>query len=658
MLSFILRSAWLLVLVAASVSGASAATYYVDNGAPGASDKNAGTQAAPWKTIARAAAAKELKPGDTVLIASGVYRERADITVSGEPGRPITFAAAPRARVVLKGSELIRGPWIRVAAAKGLKEPYPLDTRRLWKIHLGEEFFADPHNPGLFADKSRRWLSQVFINDDNPLQLTGRDAIYNSPDFEMIRTVGKGVGDMVHQSFFFDSKDQTLYLNVGGEPGWYTVEVGVRDSVLNASKVHDVIVRGLEMRHNRQPGGQWAMVSFGECQRVVVEDCKVYFADFNGLGLGGSKHCVVRHCDLSYNGCTGMGMGGTEDCTVEDCVMMANNYRHFCGDWGVAAGMKNIPGNKRTIVRRCEVAYNIDACGIWFDTDNGDIRILDNVVHDNDGCGIFYEVNHGGAIIAGNLAYGNHGRGIEIAGSQNAWVMHNTLAENNIGGIVAMTRGKDYPLKNCRVLNNLMINNYITADNINHGADLVFYQEADLKERAAMGQASDYNVYADNSWTPHMRPEWNTDHTLAQWQRQFGQDKHSRQMKVDYKRFGTSFRVLTQEGLDVAGPLPEEVKQVWQPRNPHRVGAPRAEFPGPLSYLLSSRINNQPRAGSTGIASPKGKVADGWNFATAGARSRALAGSTPSLVKSMLNRQLTFSGAQLAMEISARRGCR
>jgi hypothetical protein len=164
--------------------------------------------------------------------------------------------------------------------------------------------------------------------------LTGQDAIYNCPDFEMIRTVGKGVGDMIHQSFFFDPKDQTLYLNVGGEPGWYTVEVGVRDSVLNAWKVHDVIVRGLEMRHNRQPGGQWAMVSFGECQRVVVEDCKVYFADFNGLGLGSSKHCVVRRCDLSYNGCTGMGMGGTEDCIVEDCVMM-----------GSAAGVGAVSGS-------------------------------------------------------------------------------------------------------------------------------------------------------------------------------------------------------------------------------------------------------------------------------------------------------------------------
>ena len=94
---------------------------------------------------------------------------------------------------------------------------------------------------------------------------------------------------MIFQSFFFDPKEQMLYLNIGGEPGWYSIEVGVRGSVLTASKVHDVVIRGLEMRHNRQPGGQWPMVSIGECQRVVVEDCKVCFADFNGLGVGRSQ---------------------------------------------------------------------------------------------------------------------------------------------------------------------------------------------------------------------------------------------------------------------------------------------------------------------------------------------------------------------------------
>jgi hypothetical protein len=51
-------------------------------------------------------------------------------------------------------------------------------------------------------------------------------------------------------------------------------------------------------------------------------------------------------------------------------------------------------------------------------------------------------------------------------------------------------------------------------------------------------------------------------------------------MTVDYRHFGTSFKLLTREGLDVAGPLPDEVKRIWQPSNPRRVGAPRTQWPG------------------------------------------------------------------------------
>ena len=434
MLSSPARSSLLLVVVMALLPGRlAAATYYVEQTATGASDKNPGTQAAPWKTISRAAGAKELKPGDTVLIGSGVYRETVNVTVSGEPGKPITFAAAPRARVVIKGSEIVRGDWTRLTDVKGIKEPYPHAFRRVWRIRLGDEYFADPRYAGCYADKSKRWLSQVFFQDDHALQMVGPDGVYKNDVFDSLMLVGRGRDDLIFQSFYFDPKEQMLYVNIGGEPGWYTIEVGVRGETLSISKVHDLVIRGLEMRHNRQPGGQWPMVSIGECQRVVVEDCKVYFADFNGLSLGRAKDCVVRRCDLSHNGCTGMGLSLTEDCTVEDCTLLFNNYRRFADGWGVAAGMKNIPGNKRATIRRCEAAYNIEAEGIWFDTDNSDIRILDNVVHDNDNCGIFFEINKGGGLIAGNLAYGNHGRGIYVAGSQNTWVVHNTRGGERFG---------------------------------------------------------------------------------------------------------------------------------------------------------------------------------------------------------------------------------
>ena len=94
-----------LLCLALTAGPAVAKDYFVDQRHPNASDSNQGTEAQPWKTIARAGKAKELKPGDTVLIKTGLYRETAEITVSGEPGNPITFAAAPGAHVVIKGSE-------------------------------------------------------------------------------------------------------------------------------------------------------------------------------------------------------------------------------------------------------------------------------------------------------------------------------------------------------------------------------------------------------------------------------------------------------------------------------------------------------------------------------------------------------------------------
>ena len=69
------------VILLALHGAAQGGTYYVDQNAPNASDGNAGSEGAPWKTIGRAAAAEEGKPGDTVLIHSGVYREHVQVTV-------------------------------------------------------------------------------------------------------------------------------------------------------------------------------------------------------------------------------------------------------------------------------------------------------------------------------------------------------------------------------------------------------------------------------------------------------------------------------------------------------------------------------------------------------------------------------------------------
>src|ERR1017187_10786950 len=73
---------------------ARAATYVVDQAAPGAADTNAGTEERPFKTIGHAA--DMVKPDDTVFVMTGNYDERVKVRTVGAEGRMITLRAMPR----------------------------------------------------------------------------------------------------------------------------------------------------------------------------------------------------------------------------------------------------------------------------------------------------------------------------------------------------------------------------------------------------------------------------------------------------------------------------------------------------------------------------------------------------------------------------------
>src|SRR5574337_1310045 len=82
-------------------ASALAATYYVNNGAAGASDANPGTLDSPWLTIQHAA--DMVAAGDTVIGKSGVYSESVKFSQTGAATAPIIFKGEPGA--VLDGSK-------------------------------------------------------------------------------------------------------------------------------------------------------------------------------------------------------------------------------------------------------------------------------------------------------------------------------------------------------------------------------------------------------------------------------------------------------------------------------------------------------------------------------------------------------------------------
>ena len=90
---------------------AQAATYIVDQAAPGAADTNPGTEEEPFKTVQHAA--ETASPGDIVYVMAGKYDERIKVKAGGTEGKPVAFVAMPRRSATVGGFDL-EANYIRV----------------------------------------------------------------------------------------------------------------------------------------------------------------------------------------------------------------------------------------------------------------------------------------------------------------------------------------------------------------------------------------------------------------------------------------------------------------------------------------------------------------------------------------------------------------
>jgi hypothetical protein len=128
-----------LILFLLAAGPAMAATYCV---APQGNDSSLGTEAAPWKTLQKVAAA--VQPGDTVRIKAGEYFVGPTLTVrqAGTAEKPITYQVYGDGEVRITGSTVLpAGAWTHV---KGKIYSTPISQPAL-AVFRGD---LPLHNPG------------------------------------------------------------------------------------------------------------------------------------------------------------------------------------------------------------------------------------------------------------------------------------------------------------------------------------------------------------------------------------------------------------------------------------------------------------------------------------------------------------------------------
>lgn len=403
------------VLLLCLIGDARGATYYVSQNNPAAADTNAGTDAQPWKTLARAAGA--VAPGDTVLIGDGIYREQLRIEKSGTAQQPIRFEALPGANVILTGADRVAG-W----------KPDPDPSN---KSDGGAVYVADwPHS---FVD----WSPHHTHPDDNYHRLIGRCEQVFVLGYPLRQVLDKS--ELARGTFYVDLAAKRLYVRSADDRNLShadaIVEASARGVVLECAGAF-VTIKGIHLRYAANRAQEGAAIFHGA--HDVVEACTFERTNSEGATFLGEDQ-VVRHCAFRENGQLGFGANRAHRLRMIECEIRGNNIKGF--DRGWEAGGDKLVLCRGAVLDQCVFASN-HGNGIWFDIGNEDCQVRNCMIEGNEDAGIFDEISFGlrahDNVIIGNGFAGTPGSwgaaaGICLSSSPGSTIERNLIICNKEG---------------------------------------------------------------------------------------------------------------------------------------------------------------------------------------------------------------------------------
>ena len=402
------------------LSGAAQARRYHVSGK--GNDAEKGTAKTPFQTISRAA--EIAGPGDVITVHEGVYRERINPARGGRSDRyRIVYRAAPGEKVVVKGSEVIKG-WRKVQN----------DT---WKVSIANSFFGDfnPYSDLIHGD---------WFNPKGRAHHTG--AVYLSghwlTEAANYDDVLKPIGETGLWFGKVEEANTTIWAQFAGvNPNEAEVEINVRRAVFYPDKpgVNYIAVRGFIMMHAATPWApptaeQIGLIGTHWSKGWVIENNTIRYSICTGVTLGkhGDKfdntsantaegyvktieratargwskdnigHHVVRNNHISHCEQAGIvGSMGAVFCTVAGNTIHDINFRGLFGG-AEMAGIK-FHGAIDTLISRNHVFRCGGLGGIWLDWMAQGTRVTGNLLHDNTPQDLFVEVNHGPFLVDNNL---------------------------------------------------------------------------------------------------------------------------------------------------------------------------------------------------------------------------------------------------------------
>ena len=410
------------------------------------SDFNAGTKDAPFLTIQRAADAAEA--GDKVIVHAGVYREWVKPQRGGlNDGCRITYEAAAREHVIIKGSERITG-WSR-------------DEGDVWKVSIDNAFFQgfNPYTHPVKGD----WIvapldydvhvGEVYLNGVSFYEVASLEAVYNPVRREIspFRAWGgreerilKPENTLYQWYCEADEQKTTIYANFqGADPNAQEVEINVRKSCFFPEKtgLNYITVRGFEMMH---AATSWApptamqegLLGANWSKGWIIEDNIIHDSKCSGISIG--KEGSTGDNDFTkYRRKPGYqyqmeavfrarNIGWSRERTGSHVIR--NNTIYDCGQNGIVGHLgcvfSEIYGNEIYNIAVKHEFYGHEIAGIKLHAAI-DVQIHNNYIH-NCTLGTWLDWQAQGTRVSSNI-YNNNNRDLMVEVTHGPYLVDNNI---------------------------------------------------------------------------------------------------------------------------------------------------------------------------------------------------------------------------------------